>query len=120
MPSRLPDDNVSARRQTAVLQRLDNVCLKLPPAFFSINMGTGITSILLYNLPYNAHWVQMLGIIIFVLNVAIFAVLGIASIVRYIRWKGLFGAVGNHLVAGMFWGTLPMGMATIVVSLSFS
>lgn len=118
MPSPCPQEKEALR--LTLLQRLDEVCLKLPPAFFSINMGTGITSILLYNLPYNAHWLRMLGTIIFVLNVAIFAVLCLANLVRYTRYRGLFTAVANHLAAGMFWGCLPMGMATIVVSTQFN
>ncbi len=96
--------------------RLAHMCLNLPPAFFSYNMGTGITSILLHNLPYNAGWLQRLGIVIFVLNVVIFALLVVGNLVRYIRWKGLMSSVNTHPLAGMFWGCLPMGFATIVVS----
>jgi len=78
--------------------------------------GTGITSILLYNLPYNAGWLQRLGITIFVLNIIIFILLSFGHVIRYIRFKGLFQASINHLMSGMFWGTLPMGLITIVVS----
>lgn len=86
------------------------------PNMTDITQGTGITSILLYNLPYNAGWLQRLGIVIFVLNVLIFALLCVGHIARYIRFKGLFTASINHLMSGMFWGTLPMGLITIVVS----
>lgn len=79
-------------------------------------MGTGITSILLYNFPYPAEWLRVLGVVVFVLNVVVFALLAIGSVVRYVRYKGLFGATLTHGVAGMFWGALPMGLATIVVS----
>lgn len=82
-------------------------------------MGTGITSILLYNFPYPTDWLREIGIIIFVLNIIVFALLATANVVRYIRFKGLFVATLTHPVAGLFWGTLPMGFATIVVR-SFS
>ena len=98
------------------LGRLSQTCLNLPPSFFSLNMGTGITSILLHNLPYNATWLQRLGIVIFVLNIAIFVALVVGNLVRYVRWRGLFSTVASHPLAGMFWGCLPMGFATIVVS----
>ena len=78
--------------------------------------GTGITSILLYNLPYSASWLQRLGITIFVLNIVIFVLLSLGHVVRYIRFKGLFTASILHLQSGMFWCTLPMGLVTIVVS----
>ncbi len=98
------------------MSRLENAILRLPPSFYSLNMGTGITSILLYNLPYNATWLQRIGLVIFVLNIAIFTVLTLGNIIRYIRWEGLFVDVRNHLASGLFWGCLPMGFATIVVS----
>jgi tellurite resistance protein TehA-like permease len=79
-------------------------------------MGTGITSILLHNLPYNARWLQTLGTIIFVLNVVVFVLLCLGNMARYVRYKGVFSAVGKHTLAGLFWGCLPMGLATIVVS----
>ncbi len=96
--------------------RLAHACLNLPPAFFSLNMGTGITSILLHNLPYNAGWLQRLGVVIFILNIVIFVVLVLGNVVRYTRWKGLMSSVNTHPLAGLFWGCLPMGFATIVVS----
>ncbi|GFZ51187.1 Sulfite efflux pump SSU1 [Saitozyma sp. JCM 24511] len=82
-------------------------------------MGTGITSILLHNLPYNARWLQILGTIIFILNVVVFVLLSLGNIARYVRYKGVFSAVGKHTLAGLFWGCLPMGLATIVNMVSF-
>jgi len=35
-------------------------------------MGTGITSILLYNLPYQFNGLKVIGIVIFLLNVLLF------------------------------------------------
>jgi len=79
-------------------------------------MGTGITSILLYNFPYQAEWLRTIGTIIFVLNIVIFALLATGNLIRYIRYKGVFTSTLTHPVAGLFWGTLPMGLATIIVS----
>lgn len=96
--------------------RLSHACLNLPPAFFSINMGTGITSILLHNFPYPAEWLRIVGIVIFVLNIAIFCLLAAGNIARYVKYMGIFQSTYTHPMSGMFWGTLPMGLATIVVS----
>ena len=105
-----------SQRPTVQPNRLARACLNLPPAFFSLNMGTGIASILLHNLPYNAGWLRRLGIVIFILNIVIFALLAVGNIVRYVRWKGVMRSVNTHPAAGLFWGCLPMGLATIVVS----
>jgi len=103
------------RKARPLTKRLDHACANLTPSFFSLNMGTGITSILLYNFPYPSHWLRILGIIIFVLNLVIFAMLAFGNLVRYIRFKGVFTSTLTHPVAGLFWGTLPMGLATIIV-----
>lgn len=95
---------------------LEKAALNTPPAFFSMNMGTGITSILLHNYPYHARWLEYLGTIVFVLNVALFVLLLGATIARYTVWRGVWSTVAKHNVAGMFWGCFPMGFATIVVS----
>lgn len=79
-------------------------------------MGTGISSILLYNFPYPAEWLRILGIVLFIINVAVFALLSVGNVVRYVRYKGIFGRTLDTPAAGLFWGTLPMGFATIVVS----
>lgn len=96
--------------------RLEKAILHTPPSLFSINMGTGISSILLHNFPYRARWLEYLGTIVFVLNVVIFVVLLVATVARYTIWRGVWRIVAKHNVAGMFWGCLPMGFATIVVS----
>jgi hypothetical protein len=95
---------------------LDHACINLTPSFFSLNMGTGITSILLYNFPYPAEWLRILGTIVFVLNIFVFLSLALGNVARYVRFKGVFVATLTHPVAGLFWGTLPMGLVTIVVS----
>ena len=95
---------------------LEHACLNLSPSFFSLNMGTGIASILLYNLPFNADWLRYIAIAIFILNIVLFVLLCTGTIVRLIRWKGIFAALSRHTLAGMYWGCLPMGMITIIVS----
>jgi len=103
-----------------VKSRLDHACANLTPAWFSLNMGTGITSILMYNFPYPASWLRTIGTVLFVANLFIFAALAIGNVARYTRFKGLFTSTLTHPVAGLFWGTLPMGLATIIVSEAYS
>lgn len=122
LPSSSAAGDVSSRRaQTSpssawasFVGSLDFAVLNLAPSFFSLNMGTGIVSILLHQLPYNAEWLKRLSIVVFVFNVVLFVLLAIGNVIRYVRYKGLFTAVLHHLVSSMFWGTLPMGFVTIV------
>lgn len=112
----MKEKSSSSDRPRSALGKLEHACLNANPALFSMNMGTGIASILLYNLPYNARWLQYIGIAIFLVNIILFVLISTATIIRHLRWKGIFGALGSHVLAGMYWGCMPMGLVTIVVS----
>ncbi|KAL1408025.1 Plasma membrane sulfite pump involved in sulfite metabolism [Vanrija albida] len=114
--TRSPDPKAARRGPVAAVL---HAALHTPPAFYAINMGTGITSILLHRYPYQGHWLQYLGIAVFVLNVIIFAVLTVSNVLRYTVYHGLFRTVAKHNVASMFWGCMPMGLSTIVNMVCF-
>ncbi|GMK54788.1 hypothetical protein CspeluHIS016_0113740 [Cutaneotrichosporon spelunceum] len=97
---------------------LETAALHTTPAFYAMTMGTGITSILLFNFPYGARGLEYAGTAVFVLNVVLFVLLSIATIARYILFP-VWVTVANHKVAGMFWGCMPMGLATIVNMVCF-
>lgn len=82
--------------------------------WFSVTMGTGIVSILLHNLPYNGVWLYWISIVIFALNVLLFSMGCIMSILRYTLYPEIFRVMITHPVQSMFIGTFPMGLATIV------
>ena len=46
--------------------------LNFTPSWFSVNMGTGITSILLHNLPYQFNGLKVIGIVVFLFNISLF------------------------------------------------
>lgn len=112
--SALPGPATAARAGWA--RRLNYRALHTSPSFFSINMGTGIASILLHNFPYHARWLRILGDIVFVLNVVIFVVLLALTLYRHLKFKNSFRITLDHVTASMFWGCFPMGFVTIVVS----
>ncbi len=90
------------------------IVLNFTPSWFSVTMGTGIVSILLHNMPYNAHWLYWLSVAVFCLNILLFALFFFVSILRYTMFKGLFMFMIRHPVQSLFTGTFPMGLATIV------
>lgn len=80
------------------------IVLNFTPSWFSVNMGTGIVSILLYNLPYNARWIYWLSVIIFALNVVLFVLFLFISILRYTLFPGVWSCMINHPVQSLFVG----------------
>lgn len=95
------------------------IVLNFTPSWFAVTMGTGIASILLHNLPYNAIWLYWLSVIIFCLNVVLFISFFAISVVRYTMFPGIFTAMIQHPAQSLFMGTFPMGLATIINMIVF-
>ncbi|KAG9237117.1 C4-dicarboxylate transporter/malic acid transport protein-like protein [Amylocarpus encephaloides] len=89
------------------------------PSWFSVNMGTGIVSILLHNLPYNGDWLYWISVIVFALNVALFVTFFTISFLRYTLYPQIWGAMMRHPAQSLFLGTFPMGLATIINMIVF-
>jgi tellurite resistance protein TehA-like permease len=88
--------------------------LHFTPSWFSVNMGTGITSILLHNLPFQAAALRYIADTIFILNVLLFLLFLTLTLVRYAVWPRVFPIMLLDAQQSLFLGTLPMGLATIV------
>jgi len=82
-------------------------------------MGTGVVSILLHNLPYNTIWIYWLSVTVFVLNVALFAIMFTLSLLRYALWPEIWPLMVQHPNQALFLGAVPMGFATIVNMVAF-
>lgn len=104
------------------------ICLKIGTHFtdtisserwFSVTMGTGIVSILLHNLPYNGAWLYWISVPMFALNVVIFTLFLLISILRYSFYPQIWSAMIRHPTQSLFLGTFPMGLATIINMIVF-
>ena len=126
----VPSNHVDHHEESAVEDIADNIAAKnhrgwrrvvlnFTPSWFSVIMGTGITSILLHNLPYNGPWLFWISVVIFCLNICLFIIFTGISILRYTLFRGLFSAMLRHPVQSLFCGTFPMGLATIINMIVF-
>lgn len=77
-------------------------------------MGTGIVAVLLNSLPYNGIWIYWISVVIFALNVLLFGIGCIITLLRYVLYPEILPAVVMHPVQSMFLGTFPMGLSTII------
>lgn len=84
------------------------IVVNLTPAWFSVTMGTGISSILLQRLPYNGSWLYWISVVLFALNVVIFVLLSVLSAIRYTMFKGIWTSMLDHPVQSLF-----LGMCTL-------
>ncbi|KAH6607664.1 c4-dicarboxylate transporter malic acid transport [Trichoderma cornu-damae] len=90
------------------------------PSWFAVNMGTGIVSVLLHNLPWNAHWLRVVSYVFFCLNVLLFATFSAISLLRYALYPEIWSAMVSHPAQSLFLGCFPMGLATIINMMIFS
>ncbi|KAF3087890.1 hypothetical protein TWF102_000833 [Orbilia oligospora] len=83
-PSCSPQGLESGRKScgTASLRGWRRVVLHFTPSWFAITMGTGIVSILLYDLPFNAPWIRYIAIVLFCLNIVLFLSFSLISVLR--------------------------------------
>jgi tellurite resistance protein TehA-like permease len=81
-------------------------------------MGTGIVAILLNAFselyPSYHSLLRTLSIAFFTLNILIFSVILLISILRYTLYPATWTLMLQHPVQSLFLGTIPMGFATIV------
>ena len=77
-------------------------------------MSTGAVSILLHQLPYNGHWLQIISVVFFVFNLCIFVLFSVISCLRYSLYHQIFPAVLRHPHQSLFLGAFPVGLATII------
>ncbi|KAF8322137.1 C4-dicarboxylate transporter/malic acid transport protein [Clavulina sp. PMI_390] len=103
-------DEVELARIVGLRSRIMNFA----PAWFSVNMGTGISSVVLKNLPYKFKHLDAIANAIFVLNTVLFVIFLVMTILRYILWPSLWRAMLYHPSQSLYVGTLPMGLCTIV------
>lgn len=88
--------------------------LNFIPSWFAINMGTGILSILLHMAPYQFKGLRHIATAFYILNIALFIIFSIASVLRYTMYPWVLNRMLRHPTICMFLGTIPMGLATIV------
>lgn len=77
-------------------------------------MGTGISAILLHQMPYTNVVFETMGTVLYVLNVLLFVTFILMTAARYMIWPGILPVMLKHEGQSLFLGTLPMGFATLV------
>ena len=107
-------------RSQRLRSELRRITMHFTPSWFSVNMGTGITSILLHQLPYQFNGLGIISNVIFGFNVLLFLLFLGISVARYIIWPQLFLIMLFHPTQSLFLGTFTMGMCTIITMCAIS
>ncbi|TFF22145.1 C4-dicarboxylate ABC transporter [Jiella endophytica] len=97
--------------------RLDHpreVIRQFTPNWFAATMGTGILSLLLPQLPLAGPLLTPIGEALWFFNIGLFSLFSLLYAARWVMFRHEAGRVFGHNTVSMFFGTIPMGLATII------
>lgn len=84
------------------------------PNWFAATMGTGILALALGQLPLAAEWPKALGEALWFSNIALFCLCTLMYASRWVLFFDEAKQIFGHSTVSMFFGTIPMGLATII------
>lgn len=97
------------------LQKLDHpreVIRQFTPNWFAVTMGTGILALALPQLPLPGMY--LLGQSLWLINIGIFCLFVALYAARWLLYFQEAKRIFGHATVSMFFGTIPMGLATII------
>ena len=77
-------------------------------------MGTGILALALGQLPFVAQWPKALGEALWFFNIVLFCLFTLIYASRWVLFFDEAKQIFGHSTVSMFFGTIPMGLATII------
>ncbi|KPC48744.1 C4-dicarboxylate transporter/malic acid transport protein [Pseudomonas amygdali pv. morsprunorum] len=87
------------------------------PNWFAVTMGTGILSLALAQLPGDIAALRTQGEALWLLNIGLFALFSVMYASRWLLFFDEARQVFGHSTVSMFFGTIPMGLATVISGL---
>ncbi|MFP3922484.1 TDT family transporter [Pseudomonas sp. W5-36] len=102
------------QRPFSQLSHPREVIRQFTPNWFAATMGTGILSAVLVQLPVTIPGLFQLAEALWMLNVVLFLTFSALYIARWVMFFDEARRVFGHSTVSMFFGTIPMGLATLI------
>ncbi|MFP3849488.1 TDT family transporter [Pseudomonas sp. W5-01] len=102
------------QRPFSQLSHPREVIRQFTPNWFAATMGTGILSAVLVQLPVAIPGLFQLAEALWMLNVVLFLTFSALYIARWVMFFDEARRVFGHSTVSMFFGTIPMGLATLI------
>lgn len=84
------------------------------PNWFAATMGTGILALALAQFPWQVPGLHLVAEGLWLLNIALFSLFSLMYLARWVLYFDEAKRILGHSTVSMFFGTIPMGMATII------
>lgn len=102
------------RKPFSQLSHPREVIRQFTPNWFAATMGTGILSAVLTQLPVHIPGMFQLAEALWMLNIVLFLSFSVLYAARWVMFFDEARRIFGHSTVSMFFGTIPMGMATII------
>lgn len=96
------------------LQHPREVIRQFTPNWFAATMGTGVLALALAQLPAGSAGLQAIAEALWLFNIFLFAVFTVLYAARWVLFFDEARRIFGHSTVSMFFGTIPMGLATII------
>ena len=84
------------------------------PNWFTVTMGTGALALTLNQFPLRLPGLRAVAVALWLANIALFALFSLLYAARWLLFPREAALIFRHPVMSMFFGAIPMGLATIV------
>lgn len=112
-----PAPHTAAPQGNLPLSKLSHpreVIRQFTPNWFAATMGTGILALTLGQLPVQIPGLQLFAHGLWLFNIGLFVLFSVLYAARWVLFFDEARRVFGHSTVSMFFGTIPMGLATII------
>jgi len=96
------------------LEHPREVVRQFTPNWFAVTMGTGVLALTLVQFPVAVPGLHAVAESLWVLNIGLFVLFSTLYAARWIFYFDEARRIFSHPVASMFFGCIPMGLATVL------
>lgn len=93
---------------------LRKVVRNFTPNWFTVTMGTGVLALALEQFPLPLPGLHSAGLALWLFTIALFLLFTLLYATRWICFSREARGIFRHPVASMFFGAIPMGLATLL------
>ena len=101
-------------RPFSQLQHPREVIRQFTPNWFAATMGTGVLALALAQLPVHIPGIHVFAEGLWLFNIVLFILFSVLYGARWVLYFDEARRIFGHSTVSMFFGTIPMGLATII------
>ena len=109
-----PAATTTARSGTRPRAGLREIVRQFTPNWFTVTMGTGILALALNQVPLPLPDLHRIGEALWLVDIVLFVLFSLLYAARWVLFFDQARRIFGHSTVSMFFGAIPMGLATII------